>query len=74
MHSRKYSSIFTFFHTIVILYVFKRIKAYRIIFLEFISFAYSFVNIVLIMHSDESTGITGLKMLIKLIYNKDWPE
>jgi hypothetical protein len=23
---------------------------------------------------DESTGITGLKVLIKLKYNQDWPE
>jgi hypothetical protein len=26
------------------------------------------------MDSDESTGIIGLKMLVKLRYNKDWPE
>jgi hypothetical protein len=26
------------------------------------------------MASDESTGITGLEVLIKLKYNQDWPE
>jgi hypothetical protein len=26
------------------------------------------------MDSDEFTGIIGLKVLIKLKYNKDWPE
>jgi hypothetical protein len=29
---------------------------------------------VFIIAFDESTGIIGLKMLIKLKYNQDWPE
>jgi hypothetical protein len=40
-------------------------------FLEFIFFAYSFVNFVLIMDFDEFTGIIGLKISIKFKYNKN---
>jgi hypothetical protein len=37
-------------------------------------FAYSFVNLVFIMVFDEFTGIIGLKILVKLKYNQDWPK
>jgi hypothetical protein len=43
-------------------------------FFEFISFAYLFVNFALIMDSDKSMRMIRFEILVKLKYNKDWPE